>query len=211
MLPISVAAASLLVAGSGWTLALVAWVRWERRFQTPGRRRARLEDRAAGKRDWTAGDYVGFGMPLVLPIGLGLDGLLFGGTLLYEPAWSFFSPWTSYIQAAGLAALCLALPVFTGAAYLTAREVYSKLPEERTLLRRGPYRCIRHPIYLSFTLIGIGLVLLAHSHLMLPVLGILWYARYGSEEEQLVRQFGAEYAEYRRRTGAFLPRVRKAP
>jgi protein-S-isoprenylcysteine O-methyltransferase Ste14 len=207
----TVAAAALVLAGSWWALAIASWLRWERRFATAGRRRAVAEERASGQREWTAGDIVWFGMPMVLPIGLGLDGLLLGGILFYEPAWSFFSPWTSAIQGIGLVALSIALPLFSGAAYLTARHVYSKLPEERALMAAGPYRYIRHPIYLSFILIGTGLVLVAHTFLMLPVLGMVWYSDYRGEEAELARSFGAEYDAYRRRTGAFLPRFRKAP
>lgn len=209
MLPMPVAAAFLLVAGSWWAIAIAAWMRWERRHRSPGRYRAWLEERASGKKDWTIADGIVFGMPIVLPIGLALDGFFLGGVVFYEPAWSFFSPWTLSLQVAGLASLLVALPVFTWAAYLTAKHVFSKLPEERVLLQHGPYRHIRHPIYLTFILLGVGLVLLAESVLMLPTLVLLANARYSAEEQELLRLFGTEYVEYRRRTGALLPRMRE--
>ena len=106
--------------------------------------------------------------------------------------------------------LFLGLPLFTAGAYLTGKYVYSKLPEERPLLQRGPYRYIRHPIYLSFLLTSVGFLLLAENIVMLPLLFALTALRYPKpEEEELIQLYGDAYREYRKRTGRFFPKLRR--
>src|SRR5438552_2040544 len=95
-------------------------------------------------------------------------------------------------------------------AFLTGKYVYSKLPEERPLLERGPYRYIRHPIYLSFLLTSVGFVFLAANIVMLPLLFALTAIRYPKREEpELIRLYGDVYREYQSRTGRFLPKLRR--
>src|SRR3990172_8198736 len=109
MLPITVASVLLLLAGLWWTFGVAAWFTWERHFESPGRREARLKDRAERKNRISQLE----------------DFLMFGRVFLF-----------------------VGLLLLTAGAYLTAKYVFSKMPEERTLLQQGPYRYIRHPIYL---------------------------------------------------------------
>jgi protein-S-isoprenylcysteine O-methyltransferase Ste14 len=84
------------------------------------------------------------------------------------------------------------------------------LKEDHELIRSGPYAKVRHPIYSGVLLgaagtalvqgkwrdiLGIGLIFLAHS----------FKAR--KEEALMTRQFGSEYDEYRKQTGALIPRL----
>ena len=218
-LPLSVASILLLVAGLWWGLTVVAWITWERRFASPGKRRAiesrevLLED--AGKpEERTRGsllvDVVEFGMPSVLSIGLALDGLAAGGVVFYASGWSFFLPVSEGFQVLAAVLLFVGLSLFTSGAYLTGKYVYSKLPEERPLLQRGSYRYIRHPIYLAFILTAVGFLLLAQNVVMLPLLIALTAVRYPKvEEQELIRLFGDADLEYRHRTGRFVPKFRR--
>jgi len=74
----------------------------------------------------------------------------------------------------------------------------------------GPYRLVRHPVYLSESL-GTIFVLLA-TGVWLNFIGFVsWFALWSqakAEEEALVRKFGDVYVNYAARTGRFLPRVR---
>ena len=207
LLPIVVVAMLLLVAGGWWTFAMFAWLAWERRFQSPALR-ARIEKGGSASSTGLA-DVVIFGLPMVIPAVLAFDGLLLVGLFLYVPAWTFPLPEPALFQLLGSVLLFSGLILFTAGAYLTGRYVYSKLPEERPLLQRGPFRYVRHPIYLSFLLIGTGFVLLAMNVLVLLCLSLFVNVKgWNHEEAELERLYGDRYREYRTRTGAFLPRLR---
>ncbi len=154
-------------------------------------------------------DVIQFGLPTVLATGLAIDGFA-AGTVFYGHPWSFFPPFAEVFQVLGAVLLFTGLPLFTVGAFLTGKYVYSKLPEERPLLQRGPYRYIRHPIYLSFLVTSVGFVLLAENVVMLPLLFALTAIRYPKpEEEELIRLYGDAYLEYRSRTGRFFPKFRR--
>ena len=206
--PRVVAATFLLVAGIWWTAAIFAWAAWERKFMSPLSRQAHTEtsEQAIGGPDLL--DVVAFGLPMLLPIALAVDGLAGTDLVFYNPLFTFPIPWAAAFQLLGLAFLLIALPTFTWAAYLTARYVFSEAPGERTLLTRGPYRLVRHPVYLCFALASSGFVLLAQNYLMLPVLVLFFKWDWRQEEAELARAFGQQYTEYRARTGAFFPRIR---
>jgi protein-S-isoprenylcysteine O-methyltransferase Ste14 len=73
----------------------------------------------------------------------------------------------------------------------------------------GPYRFVRHPIYLGLTLLAAGQALAFGSWpaLMIVLFGIVptfaWRAR--AEEKLLSREFGERYVAYRKRTRMIIP------
>jgi protein-S-isoprenylcysteine O-methyltransferase Ste14 len=77
------------------------------------------------------------------------------------------------------------------------------------LVTTGPYRLVRHPIYLGLALLAIGEALAFGSWpaLMIVMSGIVptfaWRAR--AEEKLLSRTFGERYAVYRQRTKMIIP------
>lgn len=79
------------------------------------------------------------------------------------------------------------------------------------LVTSGPYRHLRHPLYSSMILTVPGLALLSANLLVLvgglATIGVL-LVRTRREEEELEERLGRRYAEYRKRTGRFLPRFR---
>jgi len=75
----------------------------------------------------------------------------------------------------------------------------------------GPYRCIRHPIYVSIYLLSLGLGCIFFAWLWFGVLLVfvpLWYMECMEEERQMVEIYGHEYTVYQQRTGLFFPRIR---
>jgi protein-S-isoprenylcysteine O-methyltransferase Ste14 len=77
------------------------------------------------------------------------------------------------------------------------------------LVTTGPYRLVRHPIYLGFALVATGQALAFESWpaLMIVLFGIVptfaWRAH--AEEKLLSRAFGERYAVYQQRTKKIVP------
>ncbi len=83
---------------------------------------------------------------------------------------------------------------------------------EHELVTRGPYAFIRHPMYLSFILQGIGLTLIAANwviafFMFLPP--IIAYLRRSKQEEAMMEEvFGEAYRDYKARTGSLFPKIK---
>jgi protein-S-isoprenylcysteine O-methyltransferase Ste14 len=70
-----------------------------------------------------------------------------------------------------------------------------------TIVRTGPYRFSRNPIYLSFSLFQLGIAIWANSVWLLATLGaavvLIHYVVIPREERYLERKFGAQYLDYK--------------
>jgi protein-S-isoprenylcysteine O-methyltransferase Ste14 len=81
--------------------------------------------------------------------------------------------------------------------------------EGQTIIRKGPYRYVRHPSYTGAIMImtGIGLAILSWGAVL--VLLLASFAVYGYrihvEEKALVAKFGEEYRAYREETKMVIP------
>lgn len=88
---------------------------------------------------------------------------------------------------------------------------YLEVKAHHRLVTSGPYARIRYPIYTGVFLAGSGLALLSANWLLALVYFIpvtaLYYVRVNREEQRLMEKFGAEYQDYRARTGRVLPRL----
>jgi len=137
------------------------------------------------------------------------------GVYVARPDWL---SWSSVSLPAGLR--CLGAPLGLGALAL-AEWVFRSLGwgfsmsiairERQALVRHGPYRWVRHPLYTAFLLIWISFSLLS-ANWFIAATGIGGYAvgmivRTPREEALLIEAFGQEYVEYKRRTGRYLPRI----
>jgi protein-S-isoprenylcysteine O-methyltransferase Ste14 len=86
-----------------------------------------------------------------------------------------------------------------------------KADQGTSLVTTGPYRLVRHPIYLGLALLAMGEALAFGSWpaLMIVLSGIVptfaWRAR--AEEKLLSRTFGERYAVYRQRTKMIIPHL----
>jgi protein-S-isoprenylcysteine O-methyltransferase Ste14 len=83
--------------------------------------------------------------------------------------------------------------------------------EKHTLVTRGVYRRIRHPMYASFLLWSLGQVLLLPNWItgLAGVFGfcILYFARIRREEKLMLEKFGNDYREYMMRTKRLVPYI----
>jgi protein-S-isoprenylcysteine O-methyltransferase Ste14 len=84
------------------------------------------------------------------------------------------------------------------------------LKEGHELIRTGPYRTIRHPIYTGILLAMIGSAVTwgqVRGLLMAAILWAAFYVKARREESFLAQEFGERFAEHVQHTGMFLPKM----
>lgn len=80
---------------------------------------------------------------------------------------------------------------------------------EHALVERGPYRYVRHPLYLLGMIAFLAISLITSTWYYIAIELIMFWAlraRTKQEEEMLIARFGDDYREYMTRTGRFLPK-----
>jgi protein-S-isoprenylcysteine O-methyltransferase Ste14 len=100
-----------------------------------------------------------------------------------------------------VAALGLALGIWAGVTMGQSLSPFPRPPRDAELVDRGPYRFLRHPIYVGGFLFfaGLSLVFSVYGLALTAVLAVFWLAKARLEERHLLERF-PEYAAYRRRT-----------
>jgi protein-S-isoprenylcysteine O-methyltransferase Ste14 len=100
-----------------------------------------------------------------------------------------------------VAALGLGLAVWAGITMGSSLSPFPRPPRDAKLVDRGPYRFLRHPIYVGGVLFfaGLSLVFSVYGLVLTVVLAVFWIAKARLEERHLIGRF-PEYADYRRRT-----------
>ena len=141
----------------------------------------------------------------------------------YAVAWAFHRPYFTPPSDSGavnvaLATLAAALAVFSvwfvvSAARALGRQwsLAARVVEGHRLVKEGPYRVVRHPIYTGM----LGMLLATCAATTLPpavpfallVFLIGTVIRVRSEEKLLRETFGAEFDEYSRRVRGFIPGI----
>jgi protein-S-isoprenylcysteine O-methyltransferase Ste14 len=80
------------------------------------------------------------------------------------------------------------------------------------LVTTGIYRYVRHPQYLGFLIITLGMNVWWLTLIMLalwPVVVIVYYRLAKTEEKDAEEKFGEEYLEYKRGVPGWIPRIRR--
>jgi protein-S-isoprenylcysteine O-methyltransferase Ste14 len=88
---------------------------------------------------------------------------------------------------------------------------FGLFPEVRGLVTRGPYRFVRHPVYLGEILSAVGLLLAKPNPLILVLFAVfigLQYWRTVFEERALADAFPDSYPAYAHRTPRLIPGLR---
>ena len=83
-----------------------------------------------------------------------------------------------------------------------------EIREGHRLITTGVYTHIRHPIYTSIFLLLVSLFFLSFNLVTLVVLvsfSMLYHFRVDDEEKMMIREFGAQYQEYMRKTKRIIP------
>lgn len=82
------------------------------------------------------------------------------------------------------------------------------LKEDHELIRTGPYRTVRHPIYSGILLALIGTAVAIGEIRALLAVAMIWtsfYIKARREESLLATEFGSRFAEHQQHTGMFFP------
>lgn len=100
---------------------------------------------------------------------------------------------------------------FTFASVAFLGRCFGVLPEVRGLVMRGPYRIIRHPVYLGEMGAFVGFVVTSQHWLNLVPLAVFIASqsvRMRFEEAALTEEYPAEYGAYAARTPRLIPGLR---
>jgi protein-S-isoprenylcysteine O-methyltransferase Ste14 len=79
------------------------------------------------------------------------------------------------------------------------------------LIRTGPYTWVCHPIYSGLLLALVGTALQQDRVIALIAVALFWlgfWIKSRMEEEFMRKTFGEQYVEYRKSTGALIPKLR---
>jgi protein-S-isoprenylcysteine O-methyltransferase Ste14 len=86
-----------------------------------------------------------------------------------------------------------------------------EIRQNHQLVTRGIYRRIRHPMYASLLLYGLGQALVIPNWIAGPLyvlsMAILFAFRVGPEEAMMLDTFGPQYADYMERTSRLVPGI----
>jgi protein-S-isoprenylcysteine O-methyltransferase Ste14 len=124
--------------------------------------------------------------------------------------WStFLADWIPHSIRMGL---LYALLVMAAILLWTGRFVIMGKERPDYVVDSGPFHYVRHPLYLAALLAYIGTVISSFSlfslALLIPIL--VFYNYIASYEEKLLEaKFGEPYKDYEKRTGKWLPKLRR--
>lgn len=209
-----------LLVGLTWGLVAVFWaviLRWENTSVTEARRQELEREQLESVSGISAWRLMTTMVTAAVPLLFVIDGLVHRLGILYSPRLSFLAGPDFALQIAGIVLSGVGLAILIGVGRKLAVNVYRRALHERELMTTGMHRFVRHPFYIHFFLLPIGLFLLTLNYLALCVLAsytmlwrpkpVTWWMR--EEDEDLKRRYGSEAEEYLRRTGRVFPRLRR--
>jgi len=149
-------------------------------------------------------------------------GMALWGIVLFLPLLSIFTPWLDFINYP----IPLSLGILGSAIFIIGLFVLHRshidlannfspsliIQTKHTLVTKGIYKYIRHPMYLSFWCWAIGQALLIQNWIAGPLGIIAFYLIYtfriNHEEQQLIDHFGDKYIDYIKSTGRMFPKLK---
>lgn len=147
-----------------------------------------------------------------IPFSLYLIGAIFG----VQPPEGIFWGHTlqQYIGENGMLGMIVFGLLGLGLIFLGWRDIHKhywvKEEGKGRLVTEGIYRYIRHPQYTGVFCISLGMICewaTIPLVIMFPLMLVMYTRLAKREEQDMEREFGAEYVAYKQRTGMFLPRL----
>jgi protein-S-isoprenylcysteine O-methyltransferase Ste14 len=84
-----------------------------------------------------------------------------------------------------------------------------EIREQHKLVCTGPYALVRHPMYTSFLLMGLGQAFLLSNWVVglagLIGFAVLFFLRVDKEESMMLENFGSQYRSYMEKTKRIIP------
>lgn len=145
-------------------------------------------------------------------LGIALQVVGFAVAMTHVRPTSLDRPTALYVAAMLFAPMAVALAYFAIRHLGKQWRIDAALRTDHELVRTGPYRLIRHPIYASMILLHLAIAA-AWSQWPLPLISIPLMllgteVRVRTEDRLLSGHFGEEFAAFRARVPAYLPFVR---
>lgn len=182
-----------------WVIGVVAWYVIRYPFERRAKRSRVVSDRRS------ASEKIGLAVAL---FGLAIVPGFYVATGIPEAADYSTSVWAIGLGAVIFAA---ALWVFRRSHKELGRNwsITLEIRERHKLVSTGPYALIRHPMYTSFLLMGIGQAFLLANWVAgaAGIIGfaVLFFLRVEKEERMMLENFGPEYRAYMERTRRIIP------
>ena len=124
-----------------------------------------------------------------------LESIFFGGPVTTSNNWFLFI---------GIFLTIWGIYYLVTTFYKLAKPMFTK-----ELVTDGPYKYVRHPMYVSIHILLFGLGFIFFSGLWFVIMIIffpIWYIDCMLEEIQMTDLWGQNYIDYKRRTGMFFPK-----
>ena len=90
--------------------------------------------------------------------------------------------------------------------------VFGEIREEPSVIRKGVFGIVRHPIYLGSILFYLGLLVLTFSIIAIAIWILIiafYYFISKHEEKLLLEKFSKDYEEYKKEVPMLIPRIRR--
>src|SRR5690348_17143447 len=182
------------LAGYAWLAFLAYWILSAGKLKATKRRESPAE-------------RLGHILPMVLAFYLLFNDAASFGWLAHP-----ILPFSSALGAVGLALTFAGAAVAVWARWHLGENCSGSvtLKAGHELIRTGPYRFIRHPIYTGILLAAVGTALALDEWrgvISCAIVLITFYFKARREERFLSEEFGSGFDEHSRHTGMFLPRL----
>lgn len=182
-----------------WVIGIIAWYV----IRYPFERRAKRVRVVSGGR--SVSDTIGLASAL---FGLAVLPAIYVATGFPEAA-DYRTGWWAIVL--GAIVFASALWVFRRSHKELGRNwsITLEIRDQHRLINTGPYAFIRHPMYTSFLLMGLGQALLLPNWIAglsgLVGFAVLFFLRVGKEERMMLENFGPQYRAYMERTKRLIP------
>jgi|SRR5579864_8882985 len=147
----------------------------------------------------------------VFPVAIGVF-LIFNPRTHYSWLGIRFAPDTTALAVTGVVATAAGVAFAMWARYILGENWSGvvSIRQDHELIRIGPYRTMRHPIYTGMLLAFLGTALVVgevRALLGLLIVTLGFYRKARQEEVFLSREFGVGFESHAKHTGMFLPKI----